>query len=256
MLMNFDGNKSIDELIDSLINIGESLKGDSAGKDDRNLDAEGLLLKFICHCISINYLKSGIPSPVDKRIAILDPASINVLVRAALETYLTFQYVFLLPADQVERDLRFQVWRRSGVLERLISDPTTEEYKKLLPRIKEEAERLKSKIETNANFIKLPPKLGRKIIEKGTWKLPVKLPNGHWEQPSWIDIMILSGIERESALRIYGYLSCYAHSNHLSVSQIYEAREHAQRQIIIELPIDIIKVIIIMMINSYEKAFK
>jgi len=249
-------DSEFDKLLAELIRIGESFKGAPAGKDNRYIDAEGLLLKFILHCTTINHLIMGVPSPVNSKIAILDPGSINVLARATLETFLTFQYIFVLPKDGDEKDLSYWIWLRSGILERLIPEPILDEHRKLLPKIQKDADDLRIEIANNPCYLKMPQKWQEKLLKKGYWRLPIMRQNGSWNQPSWVDIMILTGFDKAIATIMYSYLSCYTHSNNLSVNQIYEAQQHVQRQALIGTPTDITKMLMQMMIDSYRDAFK
>jgi len=78
----------------------EGNKGLPAGEDDRILDAEGLALKFFGHASTAFYIYQGTFLP-DSGAKFIDSASINVLGRAALETFLVFHHVFVAPTSEV-----------------------------------------------------------------------------------------------------------------------------------------------------------
>ena len=78
----------------------EASKGIGAGADDRILDAEGLALKFFGHASAAFHLYQGtVLSHLGTNF--IDMSSINVLGRAALETFLVFHHVFISPTSEV-----------------------------------------------------------------------------------------------------------------------------------------------------------
>lgn len=76
-------------LLGILIKIVEANKGTLLGEDDRLLNAEGLLKKFIGHATSALYLFRSTTLPdikiTDKGISFFDPGSINVIGRAVIK---------------------------------------------------------------------------------------------------------------------------------------------------------------------------
>src|SRR3990172_5091399 len=104
-------------LLKVLIEVTEANKGVVAGHDDRVLDAEGLALKFVFHAASALYLYRSTSLP-EFGASFFDPGSVNVLSRTALETFLVFNYVFVEPQSDEERDCRYMTWVLGGYLER------------------------------------------------------------------------------------------------------------------------------------------
>ena len=104
-------------MLESLIEVTEANKGVAAGHDDRILDAEGLALKFVFHAASALYLYRSTTVP-EIGASFFDPGSVNVLCRAALETFLVFHYVFVEPQLDDDRDCRYIGWVLAGYLER------------------------------------------------------------------------------------------------------------------------------------------
>ncbi len=89
-----DKEKDFLELLNIFLHVVEVNKGTETGEDHRILDAEGLALKFYSHAIASLYLWRGV-NIFDLEIPIKDfpdPSSLDVLVRAAFETYLVFYY--------------------------------------------------------------------------------------------------------------------------------------------------------------------
>jgi len=89
-------------LLSVLLQVGEANRGLPAGEDDRILDAEGLAQKVIFHASSVLYLSRS-TTLREIGASFFDPASMNVLGRAALEAFLVFHYVFVNPKSDYER---------------------------------------------------------------------------------------------------------------------------------------------------------
>ena len=87
----------------------EESKGIPTGRDNRLLEAEALATKFFFHSASALYLSRGtnIKDFPSMEIGFFDPASIHILARAALETFLIFHYLFIAPENSEEQDFRY-----------------------------------------------------------------------------------------------------------------------------------------------------
>src|SRR3972149_10962802 len=108
------------DLLDLLYKVVEANRGPLDGYDARFSDAEGLATKFFFHAASVLYLsrRTNIPDFPSAPLKFLDPASIDVLARAAFETFLAFHYVFVAPISSEEKDYRYWAWRAAGLAER------------------------------------------------------------------------------------------------------------------------------------------
>src|SRR5437867_3183253 len=118
------------ELMKTLVRVAEACAGEAAGTDDRILDAEGLARKFVAHALSTFYLYRATTIP-ELSASFFDAASANVLVRAALETFLVFHHVYCAPQTPVDRDGRYMSWLIAGLLERQKFPATSVEAKKI-----------------------------------------------------------------------------------------------------------------------------
>ena len=88
------------QLADILLHVLEANKGIREDKDGRNLDAEGLAIKYFNHLLAAIYLARGlnldeITVPIKDYP---DHASVDVLVRSAFEACLVFHHIFLDPS--------------------------------------------------------------------------------------------------------------------------------------------------------------
>ncbi len=110
------------KLLETLIIVAKANKDTVLGEDERLLDAEGLFTKFIGHAASALYLFGSTTLPdvkaTDGGISFFDPGSINVLGRAALESFLVFHYVFVEPRSDDEKDFRYYLWLYASYIDK------------------------------------------------------------------------------------------------------------------------------------------
>lgn len=227
------------ELLQILIAVAEANKNVAAEADDRILDAEGLLLKFFGHAASAFYLYKSTTLP-NIKVSFFDPASINVLGRAALETLYIFHYVFTSPSSKEEKDFRFFSWHYAGLLERQHFSVRSPQGKKQLECEKEIIQSLKEKIQINLCFKKLPPKKQKELLEKGKWRLE-----------SWSKIGLSLGLDKSHSNEFYSYLCGYAHAGNLSVLQIRQVNSAKFQQALCAATIDVLIIAMAYMIKVY-----
>jgi hypothetical protein len=207
-------NKEYIKLLRTLIQISEANKGIEPGPDDYNLNADGLLTKFSFHALSILYLSKSttLLDISENPISFFDSASLNVLARAALETFLVFHYIFGVPKSEEERELRYLAWILSGLMERQKYPVQSPQGKQRLQNEEKDIQSLKKKLEYNLNFKRLK-KDQQKDLFKGT----------KWRFLSWKDIGLSAGLNETHAKSFYNYLCGYAHAGSISILQIQQA---------------------------------
>ncbi len=202
-------------LIDHFIIVGNSLKGKKFPTDKIRF-AEPLAKKAFNHIVSARDLFEGIKITLldNSHVQLVDFSSIAVLTRAALETYLTFNYVFIKPQSQEEKDFRFISWDLAGFIEREKFPVTSSKHAQI---VKDEAE-LKNKwlkeLEKNNVYLSLTEPQKR-FIKSGKWRM----------DKSWLQLAIDAGISETTFRHLYSYLSSYAHSGRLSILQIEQTKE-------------------------------
>ena len=104
-------------------------------------------------------------------------------MRAAFETYLTFQFIFVQPTSVEERKFRHTVWVLGGLLDRQRFTTTTPEGK---TKLQEERRR-----STACARASCPAQYTRNYLSQGARKR--KQVNGALENSGWI---LLSCLER------------------------------------------------------------
>jgi len=230
-------------LLETLIKVIEANKGVAAGADNRVLDAEGLALKFFSHACSAIYLYRRTTIP-EIMTSFFDVGSINVLGRAALETFLVFHYVFVEPSSDQERDFRYLSWLLAGLIERQQFPVQSLEGKKQLLDEKKLITSLQEKLINHAQSLRLSRRQQKKIMEKGEWRIH-----------SWKDIGLSAGLDETHAKDFYYYLCGFAHTGNLSVLQIRQARTGKSQKELCAATITVIMIALANMIKSYCKIF-
>jgi len=249
-----DNDQEFIILLRGLIAVSEAIKGTPAKHGDWVLDAEGLLPKTVYHVSTVYYLSHGTkipPLPAD----FLDPGSIQVLVRATLESVLVFHYVFAAPETDADRDLRYAMWCLSGLLNRQRYTPKSTWGKQRQQEDAELVKELRDKICCSNLFQKLTAKQQRKILTKGEWRLPERNSEGKCAFPSWVQIATAAGLSKKTAYEMYSHLSSYAHSSYLSVLQLRQAVTAKQREMLTGGTMGIVKIAMALMARLYTRVF-
>jgi hypothetical protein len=211
------------KLLEIFIQVVEANKGKPVGSDEWILDAEGLALKFCAHVASAFYLFKG--TSIRKMsfgdIKFFDSASINVVSRAAFETFLIFHHIFIQPTSIGEREFRYISWVLSGLIERQSFPILSQGGKIQIAHEKQMIDSYIDRLKINEHFEALSPKQKRTIIEKGNWRFS-----------GWADLAVKAGLDPTHGTSFYKYLCGYAHSSNLSAFQIREAQsKHIQKEL-------------------------
>jgi len=232
-------------LLDLLYQVIEENKGSPAGQDGRFLEAEGLALKLFLHSASAFYLSRGttIKDFPSLKINFFDPASIHVLTRAILETFLTFHYIFVAPKTDQIRDFRYWAWQLGGFCQRQKFPVHSPEGKKKQKEEKQDIKQLRSNLASNPIFQSLKEKQQNKIL------------SGRWRQKSWRDIALDAGFNELHASTVYSYLCEYAHSGSLSTLQIRHAQTKEIQRNLFAGSMNVIMIATANMTFSYCKIF-
>ena len=200
-------------LIAHAIKVGQSLKGVEIPKGNGRIKfIEPLFKKTIDHIISAFFLYSGKGLILnDKIYSSVDFPSIAVLTRAAIETYLTFNYIFINPEDQDEEDFRFLCWDLAGIVERENYPVRNVHSKKVHSDEQVIKSRLVKELENNKIFKNLPSRGRRNIIE-GNWR----------NKKGWATLAKEAKLLPNDFKHIYSHICSYAHSGRLSIIQIQQ----------------------------------
>jgi len=231
-------------LLSALIATGEAVKGKPLDPERRLADAEALCRKFLGHACSAFDLAQG-TSIAPLGISFVDPASINVVCRAAFETFLVLHYIFVEPGSDEQREYRHLAWLHAGLLERQSFPARDPENKRKLEEEKRVIDHLRKRLEANPCYQALKPKQKRAVIM-----------DGRWRDPGWKKIALSAGLSQMHAETMYSFLCGYAHSSYLSAMQVGQARTRGDQELLIGGTLRLLMYVIAFMVNAYLKLLR
>lgn len=220
-ILHSDYELQFDTLIDISINIGNLMTGKTLQESEIIYFAEGLSQKIINHMLTARYLINGYQPSGSKSLfnPMVDFASIIVLTRAALETYLALNYVFIAEVNEELRHFRFICWDLAGYVERENFQASLKENIALKENERTAIESLRNKLQENSVFKNLTPSDKKKAL-KGEWRL-----NYYWH-----DLAKQAGFSEDFFRQEYKFLCSYAHASRLSVIQIQQGKTFQQQK--------------------------
>jgi hypothetical protein len=218
-------------------------------RNEKLLEAEGLARKLFFHSASAFYLARGttINDFPSTQVSFFDPASIDVLARAIVESFLTFHYIFGSNISDEERDFRFYSWQLGGLKER--QKPLSniqileQEAKKRLATDQKCIERYEQILKNNKVFLNLKKEQQKNILK------------GHWRTQYWRDIALDAKLSQTHAEDFYKYLCGYAHSSSLSILQLSQANTRETQLALFAGTMGVIKIAMSNFIFEYCKLF-
>lgn len=235
-----EGTRSLIQALGVAVDANKRVRADA---DEWLLDAEGLAVKCLFHGSSCVRLHSGTALP-GFDATVLDIASMNVVARATIESFLTFHYVFASPQDSATRELRHLAWVLSDLLERQDFRATEPANRQQLADEREQIETLRIRIGGNPVFQKMTPKQKRRLLEDGEWR---------WQ--SWSGIARDAGMSELHADQAYRYLCSFAHSGSLSVLQVRQAKSAVDQKRLADGTLRLVNVAVAFMTKAYSSLF-
>jgi len=182
-------------------------------------NSHSLALKMFRHLSSVNTLcqmYTDVP-PGHPPSHYIDFSSAQIVTRAAIETYLTFAYVFCND-DLTLAKFRCEIWQLSGLADRAKLLPASVEAEKTLAADKGQMEELRISIAKSPHLAAYTEKQARRILAGG------------WSQlRDWSELAVHAGIHPRYFDQTYNHLSGFSHSSYISAIQISQARDmHTQ----------------------------
>jgi len=214
-MRNEDHVIDFDTLIDIFIEIGSHLQGEKIDPEFTYLyNAEGLGKKILNHALTVRTLFNGYTyKSFEPQI---DFSSMAILTRAALETYLTLNYLFVAPKDRDELEFKLNSWYLGG-LDRIKYKPAFADNLQKWQEEMLQAEELKKKIQASCFFAGLKPNRQKDVL------------SGDWKLGGWFELAKSAGFNEGYFRKQYMFLSSYSHSNRLSVIQIQQTKKFSEQ---------------------------
>jgi len=217
---SLNNEKDILLLVEHFIIVANSLKGLKMPEDERIRFAEPLAKKAIWHIISALSLFNGTKLILtdNSYTKSVDFSSMAVLARAAIEAYLTFNYVLIQPENKEDQDFRFFCWDLAGFIERENYPEKNEKTKQLKQSEQQQKQRIIKQLEQNSVFQHLS-NYQQKQIKNGNWRIG----------KSWTELAKFASLHEATFKTLYSYLCSYSHSGRLSIIQI-EQNKNFQKE--------------------------
>jgi hypothetical protein len=190
-------------------------------------------------------LSEGTKAPVpysEKGAFFYDFASIAVLTRAVLETYLTMFEVFFEPKSDDDFEFNHALWQLSGFIIRENHVPSDPAFIALAIFAQKDIQALRDRIAKTNKFKKLSSGEQKDVLKgkrKRNWKMIAKA----------------AGFKEETIRHLYAYYSGYTHADGLSGVQIVAAQTKDEQVQYIQMYMCTVMIVLSKMIIEYAKAF-
>lgn len=197
----------------------ESNKDIVSGNEWKN-DAQVLATKLFRHIASAEHINEGLAFDYGRegKFRHLDHSSVAVLIRAAIECYLTFNYLFANDDDKVSI-YRHRTWALGGLIDRSTMFSNHELTDAVIAREGRQIVELKELIKADPLHA-LQNRDRRRDVLKGKWR-----PAGGWNT-----LGADADINAVYFNDIYNHLSGHAHASFISALQIRDALTFEQQK--------------------------
>lgn len=233
------------QLLDLAYKVAQSLEGKKP--DNPWLpDCQKLALKLFYHAATIYWLSRGTRCPVPESVggaSFLDHASVTVIARSAVETYLAMFNVFFEPMTDDEFEFRHAFWLLSGFQIREGFIPPDPDLQGRVDQMKEELKTIRARIQNTKAFGMFTPSQQRRLLSL-RW-MPRKLS----------DIARAAGFGPGFFRLLYAYQSGYAHSDGLSGAQMMSSATRESQLRSIDSQMRIVVILLSKMILDYARKF-
>jgi hypothetical protein len=232
------------QLLDLAYQVAQSLKRKPAS-DSRWPDCQQLATKLGFHAATVYALRQGTRAPLPSSASganFFDFASVAVITRAALETYLTLFEVFFEPTTDDEFEFSHALWQLSGFIVRENYVPSDPALQSKFANAQQEIQDLRNRLQKTAKFATMTPGEQKEVL-KGKRKR------------DWTSVVNAAGFGQQTIWRIYAYYSGYVHADGLSCVQIVTANTADEQIEHIEFHMVTMMVVMSKMIVEYARKF-
>ncbi|WP_095050534.1 DUF5677 domain-containing protein [Pseudomonas sp. Irchel s3h9] len=173
-------------------------------------DAQVIATKIFWHLASARHLSNGEIFEFEgvRPFPHVDHSSVAIVMRAAVEAYLTFHYVFINQDESVSV-YRHKIWKLGGLVDRSKFFANTPESVQKLAVESLAIDQLRIDIQSDTNF---NIKKSKNLLQ-GKWR----------EDIGWTSLASLAGFHEVYFKDIYNHLCGHAHASFISALQIRDA---------------------------------
>lgn len=235
-------------LVDTLIYLHEAIAEEQVQIKYWQKDSETLFYKFAFHGLTLHQILVGLKlSSVYYKEemngkSIIDISSAKAVLRAQFEAFLMYHYIYVNPSDDDLKELRYNAWIYSSLMQRQDFPSETEFGKQQKAKDLIELNKMKETISKLESFQNLSPKQQQSLLNTGSGKL----------FSHWATILKETGFsETNPFYTIYTLLSVYTHSEGLSIIQLSHQPD-SNKNAISQANLDLhhSKLLVCLMINS------
>ncbi len=245
--------KDYHQLVDTLIFLHEVISEEKVQIKYWQKDSETLFYKFAFHGLTLHNILSGLElksSFYKEEISgkkIIDISSAKTILRAQLEAFLMYHFIYVNPVDDNQKELRYNAWIYSSLMQRQEFPAETEFGKKQKEKDSIELQKMRITISNLKSFKQLTTKQQQSLLSTGSGKL-----FSHWST-----ILKETGFtEKNPFYTIYTLLSVYSHSEGLSIIQLGDYQSLNKGRINqADLDLHYSKLLVCLMINSIVKLY-
>lgn len=207
-------------LVETLIYLHEIIAEKKGQIKPWQKDSEILLYKFGYHGLTLHQILSGleIKSTYSNKLEgnVIDISSAKAILRTQFEAFLMYHYIYVNPIDDDLKELRYNAWIYSSLIQRQSFTANTEFAKKQKENDLIEINKMKVVISHLSAFQDLSSKQQQSLLNKGSGKL----------FSHWATILKETGFsEQHFFFTNYTLLSIYSHSEGLSIIQLSDKPE-------------------------------
>jgi hypothetical protein len=234
--------KKYPQLLELTYQVIQSLDG-KISPDQRWTDCQQLATKLFFHAATVYSIRQGtIILLAKQKIIFYDFASIAVIMRSAIETYLTMFEVFFEPSNDDEFEFNHALWKLSGFIVREnFSSPDPSSQSQLI-LAKKEIQELKTRIQSTTKYALMSPGEQKDVL-KGRRKR------------DWTGLLKAAGFGESYTRRIYAYYSGYVHADGLSSIQIVSAKTNKEQVENCDEHLRVMMIFMSKLIVEYAKRF-
>lgn len=239
-------------LVDTLLYLHDTIAEQQMQIRYWQKESETLFYKFAFHGFSLHQILAGFKlnsiyykDQMNDNKIFIDISSAKAILRAQFEAFLMYHYIYVNPVDDNLKELRYNAWIYSSLLQRQKFPSKTEFAKRQRAKDLIVLNKMKEKISNLKSFQNLPAKQQQSLLNTGSGKL-----FNHWAA-----ILKETGFSDSNPFHtLYTLLCVSAHSEGLSIIQLSHQPD-SPHNAIIEANFDLhnSKILVCLMINSIMK---
>lgn len=240
----------------SLLLVTQTLEGRLVPQDRPwRIDVEGFPRKVFGHAASFATLAydrgTFLPPPFARlagvEIGFFDFASMAVLVRAALETHLTFFYLFAESSNPDQEGFRHLVWRLDGLRYGRRYGFYTEAGLNAAIERENEHQTVRNNVIAHPWYQTLNQRQ-QEMARRGEWRM--ELPG-----QSFRDVAVAAGFASEYFDAQYAFLSSHAHSGEHALGQLAAVNVREEQVMLMDSLGGSLMVVLGHFIKAFQRAF-